>query len=80
MNDPLLSHVFFVIDRKNTWDMPIPLLIHGNMKEKLRLYQATTDVHGVEEDVLKMTETFYKIADGVASKAMEMIRYKLHQK
>ena len=58
-------------------DVPIPLLIHGNMKEKLRLYQATTDVHDVEKDVLKMTETFYKIADGVASEAMEMIRYKL---
>ena len=61
-------------------DVPIPLLIHGNMKKKLRLYQATTDVHDVEKDVLKMTETFYKIADGVASKAIEMIRYNCARK
>ena len=57
-------------------DLPIPLLLHGNTKEQRKLCQATADVCGVEEDVLKMTETFYQIADGVAREAMEMIRYK----
>ena len=46
----------------------------------MRLYQATTDVNGVEEDVLKMTKFLYKIADGVAVKAIEMIRYILREK
>ena len=61
-------------------DVPIPLLIHDNMKEQLRPYQETTDAHGVEEDVLKMTEILYKIANGVVVETMEMIRYKLCEK